>query len=115
MIAPNGKPDTHGIPLAECDRSCDSSAASRTPRGRRPTGPPNCQTRTFTQALAAWLPDHLKPADADLWVIKAGADWDAAHDAAGRPFDVGGYGCGGRPHIAVVSYDLAAKFAHVRK
>ncbi|KAG2440577.1 hypothetical protein HYH02_010160 [Chlamydomonas schloesseri] len=81
----------------------------------------------WAAAVQQWLPPHLQPAPGDLWQIASATDWDRMAAAAGiEPGSVhdeyprgavGGGGAGGggggrlrpRPHIAIVSYDLAVK------
>ena len=81
-----------------------------------PPNPPRAQ------AVQQWLPPHLQPAPADLWQVGAVTDWDRLAAAAGiepgsdhEEYPRGGGRAGGggrlRPHIAVVSYDLATKIA----
>ncbi|PNW83616.1 hypothetical protein CHLRE_05g236950v5 [Chlamydomonas reinhardtii] len=76
----------------------------------------------WVAAVQQWLPPHLQPAPADLWQVGAVTDWDRLAAAAGiepgsdhEEYPRGGGRAGGggrlRPHIAVVSYDLATKIA----
>ncbi|GIM08572.1 hypothetical protein Vretimale_12591, partial [Volvox reticuliferus] len=87
---------------------------------------PTSLRHTWVMAIQTWIPPHLRPADCDLWLITASADWDRLATEAGvalGPGDTAAGSCNvttipgdysrgaGRPHIAVVSYDLAAKMS----